>query len=678
MPTVLEPIQMLPGVEPVQDRPESTTQHYVFSKRIRFIDGFPEKIGGWQSLTFNENETIGGVPRTIFSYILAGLERYLVGTNTRLNDIFGTVLTNITPVKTATIAIANSLDTFYATLGNDPIDTVSASTTLTINDTAHKFVAGDTATLSGSAAVNGVPAVEINAPQVVRSTTTNTFTIIVDTPATSTGSGGGAAVVRSSGIITVNSAAHDMGNGDRVKILAAVAVGGITALEINLEFIIRNVTTNQFDIVTAGTATSSVTGGGGAATTYQEPMAAGNADTLLGNGYGLGLYGVGLYGVSKTSLTPIAARVWSHDRFGNLTLSCAGQQTDIYQWDANTAVAPVKVTNSPLANYVFVSNEITVAVGYDTASATPLDNAISWTDQGGLTNWTTGQSGSDIIEGAGEFLSHVSTRGENLLFTRNQTYIFRYIGGQFIWQTQLLDGAIGLIAQNARVAASGIAFWMGTNNFYMWRGGNVEVIPSNSSTEATCLRYVFDDINFGQKEKFHAWFNPEFREVWFHYASASSNECDRIARVNIDTFVWVIDEIDRSAAEYPSIINQTPYLAKDDGVIYLHENGLNDDGNGMSWQVTTRQIYGGTDTVQIAAFIPDQTMTGNIVTNLTTRNYPSSADTVSINYTVTATTERVATEINGRYWQFDITGNDVDQDMQFGQWFHEIKRSSAK
>ena len=46
-----------------------------------------------------------------------------------------------------------------------------------------------------------------------------------------------------------------------------------------------------------------------------------------------------------------------------------------------------------------------------------------------------------------------------------------------------------------------MGFWMGLDNFYMYGGGGVEIIPSNSGDQSTCLHYVFDDINWGQKIK---------------------------------------------------------------------------------------------------------------------------------------------------------------------------------
>ena len=673
----LIPIQILAGVEPSTDKPEATTQHYTFADKIRFVDGLPEKIVGWSAITLNE--VLTGTARSVFSYTLNSFNRYLVGTNNNLYDLIGSDLTNISPLKTVSVAAANSLATYRGTLANNPITTVSGSNTLTVAETAHKFRAGDLATFSGSSAVNGVPAADINTLQFIRSVTANTYTIIVGTAATGNGAGGGASVVRSSGILTVTKTAHGLSNGNRVKMAGAVAAGGITAVQINLETIIRNITANTFDISTVGTASSAVTAAGGASTVYFPQIDGGFADTITGVGYGLGLYGVGLYGVSKLASNQTPARLWSHARFGDFTLSTFNSLSDIYQWNADITVAPVKVTNSPPANYVFVSNEIVVALGYDTGLAAAAGNGISWGNQGSLTNWTTGQAGSDSIEGAGIFLSHANVRGTNLLFTETQTYTFRYIGGQFIWETQLLEAGVGIIAQNARVAASGVVYWMANNNFYMWRGGNVEIIPSSNSTAATILRYVFDDINFGQKEKIFCWYNAEFREINWHYPSASSNEPNRIARFNIDTLVWTMDTISRTAAENPSVLTQNPVMVGQDSNIYLHENGVNDNGAGMSWRLKTNKLYGGTDTVELAAFIPDmQGLTNEFNVNIKTQNYPLSGIISNTNYTVDNTKGRVAVEKNGRFWQLDTTGNALNQNVAFGQWYMEVKKGSPK
>lgn len=680
MPSFIEPIQILAGVEPSTDRPVHSTRHYTFTKGIRFKDGFAEKIGGWNSFSLNENDEILGKVRSIFSYQLSGATRYLLGTNTRLYDLFGSEATNITPLQTATISVANSLDNYHATLGNNPISTIDGSTTVTFTDTAHKFQAGDVVTISGATTTNGIPNTELNSDHFIRSVTANTYSVIVNTAATSTGSGGGASVVRASGYITITDASHGQIQGDRVKISGSSDVGGVLAAQINLEFEIRNVTTNTFDIYTSGTSTSSVSGGGGASVEYQQQIEAGLADAQGGIGYGVGLYGAGLYGVSGASLEVTQPRLWSHDRFGNLTISTAGQQGDVYEWDADTTEAPVKVANSVPANYIFVSDNILVILGYDNVAGVEADSGITWSDQGDRTNFSSGQSGSDVIEGAGKFISQANARGENLLFTENQTYTFRYIGGQLIWQTRLLDPSIGIIAPNARVSANGVIYWMGRENFYMWRGGSVEVIPSNSSPECTALSYVFDDLNYDQRFKIFTWYNPEFREVWWHYPSVNANEPDRIIRLNIDTYVWVIDELDRTAAEYPIISQSNPYLISNNNTIYIHEDGVNDDGEGLNWQLDSPFIFGGDNLVTLNAYIPDYTLTGNITTEVVLKEYPLGGVLQTITTTLDNTTssEKIQLDSANRFTQYKLSGDDVDQEFILGQWYQEVSRNAPK
>ncbi|MEE8208534.1 MAG: hypothetical protein V3T88_06245 [Nitrosomonadaceae bacterium] len=671
---VFNDIQISPGVQPITDFTNQSTSHWTAADKIRFVDGFPEKIGGWTVFTLESGQAVSGCPRTIFSYILDGKVFYSIGTHTRLYSLLSSQLTNITPLVTATTAIANSLDTHFGLLGNDPIDTVNTSTTLTINDTATVVRVGDTITLSGSAAVNGVPAVEINAAHLVRTQSTNSYTIIVATAATSTGSGGGAVVNQATGIITVNQTAHGFADGDRVKILAAAATGGITAAQINIEHIIRNTATNAYDISTAGTATSSVTGGGGASTTVQGQIAAGECDATTAQGYGAGRYGVGLYGVSKSSSSAgIPPRIWSFDRFGDLVIQTPGVQTGLYSWDSVTSVAPVLVTNAPTAiNYCFTSNNIAVTLG-----AGGIGNRIQWSDQGNLTTWTAtaeNQAGQDDIEGADDFISHLNLRGFNLLFTENQVYTFRYIRKPFVWETKLLDAGRGLIAQNARISVDGVAYWMGLDNFYQYRGGNVEITPSNTTPETTLKKFVFDNLNFAQRQKIFCFYNEKFHEIWWHYPSSGSNEPDRIVRFNIKDFTWTPDTLDRSAAEYPNVLSDFPRLIDIDGVIYDHESGDDDDAASLAFSLTGPFFNSGTDTIEIGGIIPDSIQsTGNITVSVNVKRYPQSTSSTKGPFTITPTTELITPRISARFWQYVIAGDVLGQSWRAGRWQERIQ-----
>lgn len=651
---------------------------------MRWVNGYPEKIGGWEQANFYRDETVNGVVRSIYSMEILGRPHLLIGTNTRLYDVNGGQLVNITPIQPDSVAAANSLSTSYDTLANNPFTMTNGSNLVVINDVdAPLYKIGDTITISGvGGAVRGIPAAQLNASHVIRSMTPTSYSIRVATSATSSGTGGGASVIRSSGLLVLNSTAHGLNEGDRVEISGAADTGGILAAEINNQFVIRNVSANEFSFMTAGTATSAVTASGGASTEYFPQLEAGSIDEVALQGYGAGLYGVGLYGTALPSNSgKVYPRIWFMDRYGDSLIATPGDGSMVYSWNGAVAEAPVPVANAPEdVNYAFVSDNILVTFG-----ANGVENRIAASDQNNITNWTSSslnQVFRDDIEGAGRLLTHVPIKGSNLIFTDSQTYTFRKISLEAgVWEIKLIDPNVGIIAPMARVSVRGIAYWMGENNFYMYRGGNVEIIPSNDPAvaQSTCLRYVFDNINNSQKYKTFAWYNPDFDEMWIHYPSASSNECDRIVRVNLTTFVWTIDVMDRTAAEYPSIGASYPRLSNLAGSIFYHEIGNDENGSPMSWELRTSVFTLGKKTGVLQSFVPDSNQTGSINVTVRSKLWPrSTAYTFNKTYTVSESTQEIQCKIDGRYWEYLLSGSEIDQTFKMGVWQEEVQEGSDK
>lgn len=667
----LKELQITPGVMPYTDATASDIPCWADSLHVRFdpTTGRIRKLGGWASNTFNYNYTVSGTIRTIYSATINQRVYTVLGTNSNLYSQIGSELINISPLQTTTTAAANSLATHYGTLANNPISTINGSNSIVVADTdAARYMVNDTYTLSGATTTNGVPNTDLNTPHVIRAIGTNTITFRVATTATSTGSGGGASVVRSDGQIRLTSAAHGLVNGNRVKITGAANTGGILAAAINLEFIIRNVATNTFDVVTTGTSTSAVTASGGAATVYSHQIASGNLNQGVGQGYGAGLYGVGLYGTALVSSSgETYPRIWFVDRYGNNIIMTPGNSSGVYTWDGQTNIAPVLVANAPIdINYAFISSNILVTFGHGS------ENQIFASDQGAITQWTASSSNQvyqNNVQGAGKLISHCPIDGGNLIFTENQTYTFTYIGLPLVWQIATLDAAIGIIAPMARVSVNGYAYWMGQQNFYMYRGGKIEVIPSNIGLQSSCLRYVFDDLNYSQRFKIFAGYNEEFDEIWFHYPSSQSNECDRVARLNRKLMCWVTDQMGRTAWEYPIQSLSNPRLANV-STLYTHETGANDDGAAMEFYGTTRKNFTGTLSGIQVNIIPDSEMSGTIEAEFRTYLYPQSSVPMNDNlYAITQTTELVPTQLNGRMWDLTISGNELNQTYLMGQWY---------
>src|ERR1700749_2944273 len=133
----IQPVEVTPGVAPISDfTPQSITQ-FTFSDKVRFINGFPEKIGGWKNLLLSGNYAINTLPRSIYSYLLGNIIYYLVGTYRSLYMLQGNTLFNATPLKDSGDTLNDVLSSVYDTLGTDPFSVTEGVPLVTVVDTSH-------------------------------------------------------------------------------------------------------------------------------------------------------------------------------------------------------------------------------------------------------------------------------------------------------------------------------------------------------------------------------------------------------------------------------------------------------------------------------------------------------------------------------------------------------------
>lgn len=173
------PLNFAPGV--TKDRTRISNQFgYWDADLVRWVEGFPQTIGGWQkALTLQAI----GAPRALFGWHdLDGIQCMGVGTYIKYYVETGGTLTDITPLRRT------------AALGANPITTSSGSGTITVADAAHGANAGEYVELSGSTDVNGITAAQINTEHVIVTATTNTYTVATVGTASGAGAGGGAGV----------------------------------------------------------------------------------------------------------------------------------------------------------------------------------------------------------------------------------------------------------------------------------------------------------------------------------------------------------------------------------------------------------------------------------------------------------------------------------------------------
>jgi hypothetical protein len=177
----LKKLQQKAGVNRENTRYTSENGYYV-SDKIRFRQGTPEKIGGWQRIS---STIFQGVCRSLWNWVTLGGQNLLsVGTNLKYYIESGGAYNDITPLRV----------TPPATLANNPFATTSGSTTVVVTDATGGYINGDFVTFSGATAVAGLTLNgEYQLSTIGASTTT--YEITAASAANATTTGGGAAVV---------------------------------------------------------------------------------------------------------------------------------------------------------------------------------------------------------------------------------------------------------------------------------------------------------------------------------------------------------------------------------------------------------------------------------------------------------------------------------------------------
>ena len=135
----------------------------------------------------------------------------------------------------------------------------------------------------------------------------------------------------------------------------------------------------------------------------------------------------------------------------------------------------------------------------------------------------------------------------------------------------------------------------------------------------------------------------------------------------------------RTAAEGPAISAKNPLLANI-GTLYKHEIGSNDDGAALPFElIGPRKFVGGKNNAFVANVWPDATTSGTVAFNISAYRYPQS---VTASYdkdlSVTATTEFLTTRGGGRFVQYTWAGEELDQEWNMGQWYHELQEGATQ
>ena len=633
----LQKLQLRPGVSR-----ESTTLAnegtWFEMDKVRFRSGMPEKLGGWTLDTGTTPSALQppagsfwGVARSLWNWLtLSGYNLIGVGTNLKyyIQQTSGGVFYDITPLRAVNAVASNAFTT------------VNGSTTVVVNDAGHGAKNGDFVTISGVVgAIDGIPAAALNREFRITFIDAVTYSIVVSSPATASGTTGAATFSYQTPVggetytIGVGWGAGGWG-GNTAGTLTGWGEAAPAGLDIGLQ--LRLWSQDNY------------------------------GEDLLINPRGGGLF-----------LWKVNANPNIYDRAVLLSPTSAGA----YQTDADcpTVVNAVAVSDA---------SRFTIAFGCNDYGSVVLDPLlVRWSDQENYAVWSpaiTNQAGSYRLSTGSSIVAHQQTRQEILVWTDAAVYSMQYLGPPFVWGFQILGDNISIVGPNATATAANLVYWMGYDKFYMY-SGRVETLY------CPLRQYIFGDINLQQQYQFFAGTNEGFNEIWWFYCSANSTAVDRYVIYNHLEKIWSYGNLARTAwLDTP--LREHPTATGYNGQLIYHEDGV-DDGTtnppspiASFCQSADVNIGDGHNYGFAWRMVPDVTFDGSTVNNpavtmtLRPRQNPganySAAATPTVtstqnyqaqrNYEVQQFTEIVYVRVRGRQMAFRISSNGLGVQWQLG------------
>jgi hypothetical protein len=490
--------------------------------------------------------------------------------------------------------------------------------------------------------------------------------------------------------VRVNILTHGAVNGDWVTFSGVVGpVNGIPASELNAEFQVTLVDTDNFDITVATAATSTGTGGG---TTIDAAFQIniGSPDGTYGYGWGAGVWSRGGWGSGTITPLFIPQRDWFMDNFDN-DLIANIRQGPIYIWeyDGTFTSRAVLLSSLPGASAVPVQAMQTMvsqndkhllafgAVPFGSTSIGDFDPLlIRWADQDNPVQWTptpTNSAGFIRVSRGSRIVRALPTRQETLVFTDSHLYSLQFTGNTDVFALQELSDNISVAGPRACATANNVTYWMGTDKFYAY-SGRVETLP------CSLRNHVFLNLNYDQIEQIVSGTNEAWQEIWWFYPTANSQTNDAYVIYNYLEKIWYYGSLERTAW-IDSGLRQYPQAVGGDKV-YNHEQGVDDDILPMNSFITTNDfdIGDGENFLLIKRILPDLSFEGSTAANpqvlmtVRPRNFSGSnyinanqpQVTLGTTVPVEQYTEQVFIRARARQMGFKIQSTDLGVQWQLG------------
>ena len=624
---MLKKLVLRPGLNKENTRYTSENGWYDCDK-IRFRQGTPEKIGGWQQISAT---TFLGFCRSLWAWVTLGNLNLLgVGTNLKFYIERGGVYNDITPIR-ETVTLTN------------PFTATNGSAVIAVADAAHGCITNDFVTYSGAGITSlggNITAAVLTGEFQVTVIDINSYTITVSATANATdasGSPGGGTVVTQYQINTGPSFTVPLtgwgtgpwgygtwGNGqvqtDAMRLwsqsnfgqdlIFGPRVGPIYYWNANL-----GVAPSEFTVTIANPAVvtfSSLSG-----------IPNGTAIQLTTTGAlptGLAVGTVYYVAGSSGATCNLTAT------FGGANIITTGTQSGTHSVSTRgiNIASLASASDCPaIQNYIAVSDTSRFVFAFGTndyGSTTQDPMLIRWSDQESVVNWTpaaTNQAGSLRLSHGSDIVAAMQARQEILVWTDSSLYSLQYVGAPIVWGSQLVGDNVSIASENAVAYANGIAYWMGVDKFYKYQG-------TTQTLNCDLWQYVFQDINKQQFDQVFAGTNEGFNEIWWFYCSGTSTTVNSYVIFNYaenqGQGCWYYGSLARTAW-LDSGLRDYPLAATYERNLVNHEVGVDDNTTGTAVAIESFitsaefDVEDGDRFGFIWRVLPDVKFVGSTVTN---------------------------------------------------------------
>tara|TARA_R110001592_G_scaffold1719_1_gene10216 strand:+ start:4231 stop:6120 length:1890 start_codon:yes stop_codon:yes gene_type:complete len=592
---------------------------YVDSNLVRFRNGYPNKIGGWEQDVYfdnvdTSNATLAqGKPKNAVFWRadLDGIDRIALGTHNHLYIINSGVLYDITPLRKTSTNLSN------------PLVVTNGSTTITVTDTSHGAKTGDFIVIEQATAVGGISAGTLNRiiGYPITVVDSNSFTIQSPTGASSGATGGGTGL----------DIKYLIGRDDNMNIESADTATGFGV--------------GTWNLSTWGTARDV------------------DSDTvaLEATQWSLQLWGEDLLANNRNG------QIYYWD-------TSAGETNRASLVSALGGASGVPTKNRTIA-ISFPDRHL--IVGGTTLLGTSIIDPmlVRFSDQEDFTNFTptaTNTSGDQRLEVGNKIVSIIPTKDETFINTDEACYGMSFVGPPFTFSFRLLAVNCGAVALHGTISVDGSVFWIGKSNFFVYNG-SVQELP------CTVKYFVFDRIQQRYFDKIFVGQNKKFNEITWFYVSVDNSqgtvnpEPDSYVTYNYAENVWTIGTLNRNVWLDAQGFRNVPFAFDGDARLYDHESGNSDNGNAMNCFIESGELEideTGNRTFLIDKIVPDATMTSN--TNLNVefkcKKYPNGTEVTKGPFTITSSTQKVSTRAKGRQIAIKYSSTGINDDWTLGDF----------